>query len=77
MAYKEMTLGEKLDLMVKSIELEKAGQLEEAEKVWSQIPIAPYLAKWAKDMMGTEFLIETGFNLSEAEMEYGKDWLTR
>jgi hypothetical protein len=77
MEYKEMTLEEKLDLVVKSIELKKTGQLEEADRVWNQIPIAPYLAKWCKDMMGTDFLLETGFNLSEAEHEYGQDWLTQ
>jgi hypothetical protein len=39
------------------------------------IPLSPWLAKWAKDMIGSEFLIQQGFNLSEAEMEYGQDWL--
>jgi hypothetical protein len=77
MAYKKMTLEEKLAIGVRSVRLKEAGQLEESKRVWKQIPIAPYLAKWCKDMMGTEFLLETGFNLSEAEAEYGQDWLTR
>jgi hypothetical protein len=72
-----MTLDEKLAIGVRSIELKEAGLLEEAERVWNQIPLAPYLAKWGKDMMGPEFLIESGFNLVEAEAEYGKDWLSR
>jgi hypothetical protein len=77
MAYKEMTLHEKLDIIVRSIELEDAGQLEEADRVRKQVPLSPYLAKWCKDMIGPNFLIEQGFNLSAANHEYGQDWLTR
>jgi hypothetical protein len=72
-----MTLDEKLAIGVRSVKLKEAGLLEEADRVWKQIPLAPYLAKWCKDMMGPEFLIEAGYNLSEAEVEYGKDWLSR
>jgi hypothetical protein len=72
-----MTLDEKLDIVVKSVELKDAGKLEEADRVWKQIPLAPYLAKWCKDMIGPEFLIQCRYNLSEAEAEFGKDWLTR
>ncbi|GHU93228.1 hypothetical protein FACS189479_04250 [Spirochaetia bacterium] len=72
----QMTLQEKLAIGVKSLDLREAGQLEEADRVWKQIPLAPYLAKWCKDMIGPEFLIQGGYNLSEAEAEYGPDWLT-
>jgi hypothetical protein len=51
--------------------------LEEADRVWKQIPLSPTMAKWYKDMVGPEFLIKNGFNLSEAEHEYGQEWLTR
>jgi hypothetical protein len=77
MVYKEMTLEEKLDIVVKSIELEKAGQWEEADRVWKQIPLSPTMAKWCKDMIGPDFLIQQGYNLSEAEHEYGQEWLTQ
>jgi hypothetical protein len=77
MAYKEMTLQEKLKIIVQSIKLEEEGKLEEADRVWKQVPLAPYLAKWCKDMIGPDFLTQNGFNLSEAEEEYGKEWLTR
>jgi hypothetical protein len=77
MEYKPMTLKEKLAIGVQSIKLKEAGQLEESDRVWKQMPLAPYLAKWCKDMIGPEFLIEQGYNLSEAEVEYGKDWLTK
>jgi hypothetical protein len=77
MAYKEMTLKEKLAIGMRSFDLEEAGQLEEADRVWKQIPLSPTMAKWCKDMIGPEFLIQQGFNLSEAEHEFGQDWLTR
>ncbi|GHT56891.1 hypothetical protein FACS1894109_07390 [Spirochaetia bacterium] len=73
----QMTLQEKLAIGVKSLDLREAGQFEEADRVWKQIPLAPYLAKWCKDMIGPEFLTKNGFNLSEAEAEYGPEWLTR
>jgi hypothetical protein len=37
----------------------------------------PYLAKMAKEKMGMDFLINGGWNLSEAEAEFGSDWLSR
>jgi hypothetical protein len=77
MAYKEMTLQEKLAIVVQSYKLKDEGKLEEADKVWKQIPLAPYLAKFCKEKIGADFLIKCGYNLSEAEEEYGKDWLTR
>jgi len=34
-----------------------------------------YMAKWAKKCFGAEVLIKTGWKLSEAEVEFGPDWL--
>jgi hypothetical protein len=72
-----MTLHEKLEIGMKSFELEKQGKMEEARKVRRQIPMSPYLAKFAKEYMGADFLIKYGWNLSEAEAEFGPDWLNR
>jgi hypothetical protein len=72
-----MSLYEKLAIGTKAIELKKQGRFEEAEKMEKQIPMPPYLAKWAKDHMGAGFLIKYGWNLSEAEAEYGHDWLNQ
>lgn len=71
-----MTLHEKLQLGVKSIELEKQGKFEEAKRIQRQIPLAPYLAKFLKDHLGTEALLQGGWNLTEAEVKYGSDWLS-
>jgi hypothetical protein len=37
----------------------------------------PYLAKIAKEKIGADFLINGGWNLSEAEAEFGSDWLVK
>jgi hypothetical protein len=72
-----MTLHEKLQIGMKSIELKKQGKLEEADKVKKQIPLPPYLAKFYKDHLGLDALLRSGWNLSEAAAEYGSDWLSQ
>jgi hypothetical protein len=72
-----MTLHEKLAIGMKSFELEDQGKFEEAERLHKQIPIPPYIAKFIKDYLGLDTLLEGGWNLSEAEAEYGSDWLTK
>jgi len=72
-----MTLREKLDLGMKVIELEKQGKFEEAKRVEKQIPLAPYLAKFLKDHIGVDGLLQGGWNLIEAEAKYGSNWLSR
>jgi hypothetical protein len=72
-----MTLHEKLQIGVQSIELKKQGKIEEAKKLENQIPMAPYLAKFYKDHLGLDALLDTGWNLSEAVAEYGPEFLSR
>jgi len=72
-----MTMEEEAAIALKAFELKKQGKLEEYEKMRKQIPLQPYLAKFAKEHFGADFLIKTGWNLTEAEAEYGSDWLTR
>jgi hypothetical protein len=72
-----MTLHEQLGIGMKVLELEKQGKKEEARELEHTIPLPSYLAKWTKKRLGADFLIQTGWNLSEAEAEYGSDWLTR
>ena len=71
-----MTLHEKPDLGMKAIELEKKGKYDEAEVVEKK-PLAPYLAKYLKDHLGTEALIQGDWNLVEAEAEYGTGWISK
>jgi len=72
-----VSLHEYLSIGMKVIALEKQGKFEEAEKLEHTLPLPAYLAKWAKKRFGAEALIKTGWNLSEAEAEYGSDWLTK
>jgi len=72
-----MTLDEKLAISCKAAELRKAGDEEGAIRLLRTAPMPPYLAKVAKEKIGVDFLINGGWNLSEAEAEFGQDWLSR
>jgi len=72
-----MSLEEQTAMLLKALDLKKQGKLNEYEKIMKQIPLPPYLAKIAKENFGADTLIKTGWNLSEAEAEFGPDWLTK
>jgi hypothetical protein len=72
-----MSLHDKLAIGMKVLELEKEGKFEEADQLEHTIPLPAYLAKWSKKRFGAEILLKTGWNLSEAEAEYGPDWLSK
>jgi len=71
-----MTLDEKLAIGCKSAELWKAGDKEGADRLTKTIPMPPYLAKMMKDKLGLDFLLNSGWNLSEAEAEFGPSFLS-
>ena len=72
-----MTLEEKTAIGLKALEFKKQGKLDEYERTMRKIPMPPYLAKFAKEHFGSTFLIKYGWNLSEAEAEYGPGWLNQ
>ncbi|MDR2868873.1 MAG: hypothetical protein LBV04_00295 [Deferribacteraceae bacterium] len=72
-----MTLAEKTEMALRSVALDKEGKHDEAMQLMKEIPLPPYLAKAVKDAFGADALGRAGFDLSEAEAEYGKDWLDR
>ena len=72
---KLMTEHEKADIFMQSLELEKEGLKEEALELRRTMPMPAYLAKFFKDKLGAETLLELDWNLAEAEAEYGQDWL--
>jgi len=72
-----MTLDEKLDIACRSAALSQAGDEEGSTRLIRSVPMPPYLAKIAKEKMGADFLINGGWNLSEAEAEFGSDWLNK
>ena len=72
-----MTLDEKLAISNKAIAMIKAGDEEGGRRLLRTAPMPPYLAKIYKEKIGVKQLLESGRNLSEAEAEFGPDWLTR
>ena len=70
-----MTLDEKLAIGHKAIALKQAGDREGYSRTLRTIPLPPYLAKVLKEKVGADFLIDAGYNLSEAEAEFGQGWL--
>jgi hypothetical protein len=72
-----MTLDEKLAIGCKAAELRKAGDKEGHSRLIRSMPMPPYLAKIYKEKVGVKQLIESGWNLSEAEAEFGPNWLDK
>ena len=72
-----MTLDEKYAIGRKAFELRDAGDEEGYIRLFRSIPMPPYLAKVYKEKVGVKELIESGWNLSEAEAEFGADWLSK
>jgi hypothetical protein len=70
-----MTLDEKLDISNRALDLSDAGDREGYTRLIRTAPMPPYLAKVMKEKMGADFLINGGYNLSEAEAEFGQGWL--
>jgi hypothetical protein len=72
-----MTQEERAVITLKALELRDQGKLQECEQMMKRKPLQPYLAKFAKDHFGSDFLIRFGWNLAEADAEYGPGWLTK
>jgi hypothetical protein len=70
-----MTLDEKLAISNKAFTLLEAGDKEGFSRLIRTAPMPPFLAKVMKEKMGVDYLINGGWNLSEAEAEFGTDWL--
>ena len=72
-----MTLDEKLAISNKALDLLDAGDREGYSRLLRTAPLPPYLAKIYKEKIGAEQLLKSGWNLSEAEAEFGPGWLAR
>ena len=70
-----MTLDEKLVISNKAFRLMDAGDEEGGIRLMKTAPLPPYLAKVIKEKVGAYFLIKEGWNLSEAEAEFGPNWI--
>lgn len=72
-----MTDHEELMIMIKTNDLREEGKFDEARALAKTIPITPSIAMIWKKYVGVESLKESGWNMSEAEARFGKDWLDR
>jgi hypothetical protein len=72
-----MTIEEKLDIACRAAALDDAGDKEGASRLLRTAPMPSYLAKIFKEKVGADFLINGGWNLSEAEAEFGQNWLDK
>jgi hypothetical protein len=73
--YQTMTLDEKLAIACKAAALDDAGDTEGSSRLIRTVPMPPYLAKLMKELVGVDFFVNGGWNLSEAEAEFGTHWL--
>jgi len=73
--HQTMTFDETIDTAYKAVKLSQAGDEEGYMRLMKTLPMPPWLAKVMKEKMGVDFLIDGGWNLSDAEAEFGPDWL--
>ncbi|MDR0909206.1 MAG: hypothetical protein LBM77_05510 [Spirochaetaceae bacterium] len=70
-----MTFEEKLAIDARYIELDEAGRHEEAMEVAKTRPLSPALAMVLKQRLGKAWVLNSGWNLAEAEAKFGQGWL--
>ena len=69
-----MTLDEIYAIGREAFALLDAGDREGYMRLSMSIPLPPYLAKIAKEKVGMDFLL-SGWNLADAEAEFGPGWI--
>ncbi len=69
------TREEELAILQAAQEARERGDLEEASRLSKKLPLLPCLAMSLKEQVGAEELLKQGYDLSEAEKAYGKNWL--
>lgn len=69
-----MTAEEKRSIIQASL---AATSHEEEMAFLMRLPLEPRMALVARDVLGTEGLKNSRFDLSEANAEYGDDWLDK
>jgi hypothetical protein len=70
-----LTREQRLEILDAYHTASQRGDTKEAARISRLLPLPPYLAKALKDMYGKEYLLGLGYELAEAEAEYGPDWI--
>lgn len=75
---RELTIEEARDIIDRYLDACREGNRMKATLIAEEnVPLDPSLAMSAKKSFGKEFLLNTKWDLSNAEEVYGKDWLDR
>jgi len=77
MTHRLMSDREKSAVWQQAMALRRTGKVDEAIALDKTVPLPPFLAKFAKEHGLKDFLIESQWNLAEAEAAFGQDWLNR
>ena len=77
MEHRLMSEQEKINIFMEAHKLRKEGKEAEAAAVQRKAPLPAFLAKIFKENFGADILIQGGWNLAEANAEYGQDWLNQ
>lgn len=72
---KKYTHEETMAILQQAIAASERGDEAEYKRLVRLFPLPAYLAKTLKDLYGKEYVLNFGYDLSEAEKRYGKDWL--
>lgn len=72
---KKYTHEETMAILRQLIAADDRGDEEEYDRLTHLFPMPAYLAKAILDIHGKEHLLNMGYDLSEAEARYGKNWL--
>jgi hypothetical protein len=65
----------KVDIMMQSIELRKAGKEAEAhELLRKKVPLEPWEFVYLKKCFGIQMVKQAGFDMSLIEAKYGQNW---
>ncbi len=70
-----MTQEKRREILEASLAASESGNYDEKIRLMKLLPLAPHLAMVAKNMYGKNYLLEYGFNLSDANEEFGDGWL--
>lgn len=71
----QLTHEQRMDIVSRSLEASARGDDAESLRIAQEKPLTPWVAKGIKEVFGAKYL--AGWDLSEAEAEYGKDWLNK
>lgn len=71
----EWTHEESMDVIEQILAAGERGDEAEYKRLIRLFPLPAYLAKFAKEQFGKDYVLNMGFDLSEAEERYGANWL--